>query len=238
MRIEHDDEETSFDARPWGAQQRILPRGNFAPSIRAIPPLPVPIAARAFTPLSGVPVPPTRMPAGTPSMASPIVAISYMTPSVARRLPTFVFSTSVASGMPVFNAPIDSTLRVQRPALTLRSLIAVPIGALVAILLIAAGYRATSMSAPRAFAAVQLAASAHLVTAPAVSFTPREALITPSPIEGVASFDVRAVAPPTIPSDVPAPIVKRSGRNHSHRPRKIVAGDTSTPLGNLRPHRY
>jgi hypothetical protein len=232
MPLEHDDEATTFDPRPWGAQQRILPRSHFArmsgtlqetsiPQIpeliakRTIPPLPVPVAARAITPL------------GVPVVAAPVQ-------------PPYMPAISFAPlQMPEFTVPIDSTLRVHRRPLTLRSFIAVPLGALVAILVIAIGYRASTIrpfGGAVAAAAVDIAPIA-VAPHPGVVSVPVIAPIVPPPIEGVATFEAPVEVERTIPAGAKAS-AKPARAKRNHRPRKIVAVDTSTPLGNLRPRRY
>lgn len=218
MPIEHDEESTSFDPRPWGAQQRNLPRSNFT---RVIPPLPIPVAARAITPL-GVPFvrPPVHSFVPAPIQPPYMPAISF-----------------APLEMPAFNAPIDSTVRVHRQPLTLRSFVAVPLGALVAILVIAVGYRASTFNPTGSVAASSIQIAQHVeapVLAPPV---PAVAPMTPDPIEGVATFDAPVTSERTIPAEAKAP-APRKHVSRKHRPRKIVAVDSSTPLGNLRPRRY
>ena len=230
MRIEHDEEATSFDPRPWGAQQRVLPRSHFSARmsgtlqetsipqipgltpVRTIPPLPVPVAARAVTPLA---VPVVFAPVQPPYMP----AISF-----------------APLAMPAFTAPVDSTIRVHRSPLTLRSFIAVPIGALIAIVVIAVGYRASTVRSPSAAVAAASVQRASVVEAPMLVASVAIAPNTPDPIEGVATFDAPLAVERTIPADAKAMPTKSSRRKH--RPRKIVAVDSSTPLGNLRPRRY
>ena len=250
MPLEQDDEATSFDPRPWGAQQRNLPRGNFtrlsgtlqetsipqlpelmplrAMPVGTIPPLPIPVAARAITPL------------GVPVVRPPMQPYFPVQPQHMPVQPPYMPAISFAPlAMPAFTAEIDSTLRVHRRPLTIRSFIAVPLGALVAILVIAVGYRTSTIRAHGgavAAAAVQLAPIADAPHA-LVASVPVLAPLTPPPIAGVATFDAPVVIERTIPAEVTSP-AKPTRVSRKHRPRKIVAVDASTPLGNLRPRRY
>ena len=71
-------------------------------------------------------------------------------------------------------------------------------------------------------------------TAPAMTVTPIEPTITPTvtPIEPT----VTPIEPTVAAAAEPSPVAKKPAR--SKKPRRIVAGDTSTPLGNLRPRRF
>jgi len=281
MPIEIDDESTQFDPRPWGAQQRLLPRGNFTaqrisgtlqetsiPQIPSLPSLPGMAARkqRMTTAPSNMPIAaPARMPVGTPgampvvpevlahgSNVSPLpIAPMHLAPEP---LPAMMFSPSIAATMPVFNTPVDSTLRVHRTQWTARSFIAVPLGALAAILLIVIGYRVSSVSMPRSPGKVTMPAAAALSAQPITTPVLSPDTYVPPVAAGVATFEAPAAVEPTLaPAAIEedAPPARKMSRKYvassspratttvgKKRPRKIVAVDSSTPLGNLRVKRY
>lgn len=286
MPIEIDDESTQFDPRPWGAQQRLLPRGNFTAqrisgtlqetSIPQIPSLPAlamqaPRKPRMTTAPANMPVAaPPRMPVGTPAVAMPIapppdvfahgsnvaplpIAPMHLAPEPMSMPPAampMMFSPTIAATMPVFTAPVDSTYRVHRARWTARSFVAVPVGALAAILLIVIGYRVSSVNMPRGTGKVPMPAAALTAKPIAAPVLSPDAYVPPV-AEGVATFEAPAAVEPTL---APAPIQAEIAPARSHkasrkssratttagkkRPRKIVAVDASTPLGNLRVKRY
>jgi len=136
-------------------------------------------------------------------------------------------------------------MRVRRKPLTRRSLIAAPGGALFAAILIV-------MLSAGSRGGAKPAASVRMNTAqPALPVLDQQPVVPPSPVAAAAFVTPEVAAyEPTIddandadeteiadaaPSAKPS---KRVAKRHKHRPRKIIAGDTSTPLGNLRPGRF
>ena len=134
-------------------------------------------------------------------------------------------------GMPVFNAPIDSTFRVHRPAWTARSFVAVPLGALAAVLLIVIGYRVSSASMPASSKRPMPAAaalSAQPITAPVLA----PDTYVPPVADGIASFETPAAAEPTLAPaacDVRSPSARRISRNVSVSASSVSATFRSRP---------
>jgi len=229
MPVEQDDEVTTFDPKPWGARQRLLPNARFtartsgplqASSVAAIVPLPQP------GPLSVLATYEVTM---TPAAPVPVVA---PTATVLAELP-----------LTAYGAEIDSTMRVRRAPLTARSLIAVPLGAaLAAIVIMVAMSRS---SAPMAAASVRMTPS-RVVEVPVLA--PSSAELAATAIAGTQAgteteieIEIHTPPAPVVTPAVQASATKRTSTKRAHssrRPRKIVAVDASTPLGNLRPRRF
>jgi hypothetical protein len=120
-------------------------------------------------------------------------------------------------------------MRVRRRPYTLRSLLAVPLGAIAALAVILLVHGGGESSA-RAAGHVSLPVLA-VESAPTIAPIPEPAPVA-TPVAAAVPFE------PTVPVVAkPAPAAS-SKRTHRARPRKIVAVDASTPLGNLRPRRW
>lgn len=255
MPVEHDDEATTFDPKPWGAMQRVMPSARFtagaladaAIAIRTSGPLQSSSVA-AIVPIAGprFPVPPlpSRMPAATPH--APLVTVTPATHGSFAPSPPAARSTIPLAELPltVFGADVDCTLRVRRRPLTARSLIAVPLGAVLAAIVIILGTSGSSSSPSvnvrtsiaRHTAPMLLPSSADLAASNMTAGVDARLEAEPPPALIAASALPTISAHATAP--VPAPKRVVSKRASSGRPRKIIAVDASTPLGNLRPRRF
>lgn len=247
--VEHDDESTSFDSRPWGAQQRLLPDQRFSRtsgplqsgSVAAIPALvkrPAHTIAKRLSRAPSQRIEFAPAPAAAPPMyrAAPAMSRAVAVPAMYQAAPAFYpvgpsLVQAARASASAFADYIDATLRVRRTPLTKRSLIAAPIGAVLAAIVIALVSLGSS-SSPR------VAGSLHRMSADETAV----ALVMPAaPMPTAAAIveqrDAEPVAEPVAaPAAKPAP--KRAHKKKAHRkPRKIVA-DTSTPLGGLRVRRF
>lgn len=134
----------------------------------------------------------------------------------------------------------DATIAVRRRPLTTRSILAIPVGAVlatVAILMIYLAQPAQATTA-RPVSAAAVASQPHVMKTtiaepPVVVHT-----VAPAPVAAVPMVEPTVeVAAPAVPA---SPVIEktkaRRHRTHSkHRkPHRIVAVDASTPLGNLR----
>jgi hypothetical protein len=192
------------------------------------------------------------------SLPMPVPAIAV---SAARRAPRAVPAFSVKHGCALggFVVPHlpkvaevfrteDATMAVRRRPLTARSMVAIPVGAVlatVAILIIYLAHPAQATTAPSMAAAavssephvmkVTLEAPAPVVAAPA----PIVAAPAPVAVEPTVPAAVDSIAAmETAEARVEAPASHHRSRASKHRkPHRIVAVDASTPLGNLRPSR-
>jgi hypothetical protein len=362
--IERDDESTSFDARPWGGQQRLIPlanrfaRGTDAPPQPAPTPAPLPrkprtqpaptvssaaptralqaseaktsvfvassampdaetilqrptqeslpvpriaqheisgelespvarmsapveiptepVPALTYCAVVSAPVEPSTMPMLTPvpqpmpqlpaaaqtvAMRAPQMPARHPIVAISRKhAPKAVPAYSVKHGCSVGGYVVphlprvaevfrhsDSTVAVRRRPLTARSLVAVPIGAVLSVVAILTIYLAQSSASAAPKAAAVAAPAAHVmkmtttIEAPAPVAAP---VVMPvaAPITAAASPAGEPVivdaTPAAEPTAVAAAERTESRRSHSSRhkkPRRIVAVDASTPLGNLRP---
>lgn len=251
MPVEHDDEATAFDPNPWGAMQRVLPNARFtagavakaAVAIRTSGPLQSSSVA-AIAPLS-MPGLPSRMPAATPSAALVGVMPSSASP------PAVVRATVPLADLPLtaFGADVDCTLPVRRALLTARSLLAVPLGAALAAIVILVALAGSSTS-PAASASVRatstrlavpvLAPSSIDVAASGITAGEEARLEAGAPSALIAARALSSITEHAATPRTATPARKRvTSKRASHgRPRKIVAVDASTPLGNLRPGRF
>ncbi len=220
MPVEQDDEVTTFDPKPWGAMQRVLPNARFT--------------ARTSGPLQASSVA-AIVPLRQPSQLSLLAALPVTLTPVA---PTPVVPTRVTLAelpLTAYGAEIDSTMRVRRQPLTTRSLIAVPLGAALAAIVILIAM--AKPSAPAAAGSIRMN-PARVVEVPMIA--PSSAKLASTAIAATQTgieTEIEVAAPP---APVVAPPAKRTStkRAHSKRPRKIIAVDASTPLGNLRPRRF
>lgn len=228
MPVEKDDEATTFDPKPWGAMQRILPSARFA-KIRTSGPL------QAASVATIVPLPFALPALPVPVAQRPITAFNPA-PAYPQRVPLTLALT--------IDSPLDTTMPVRRRPLTARSLIAAPIGAVFAAIIIVIAMAGTGKrgSAP---------ASVRLQTVDQPALPVLAPLPAPPASELAAAVAAEAETDETqaepeadfvILDDEPAPAAsssKRAGKRvRGKRPRKIVAVDSSTPLGNLRPRRF
>jgi hypothetical protein len=264
MPVEKDDEATTFDPKPWGAMQRLLPNARFAvlrtsgplqagvaaiePLVRAparrLPPIRRPQAAMTMA----IPVVPAPRPLpGMPPSHTPMMAVSHAAPmmTMAMPLPMSAMPMPMPSMPHAFSAEVDCTLRVRRRPLTARSMIAAPVGALFAALVIVIAMAASGRSGSAPAASIRMNTSEQ----------PALPVLAPPP-PPVAAAAAVAAAPETAPEaelsdddfvileDEPQaassaePNKRTSKRVRRGKPRKIVAVDASTPLGNLRPGRF
>jgi hypothetical protein len=366
MPIERDDESTSFDARPWGGQQRLIPLANRfargtdappqpvptpaplprkprtqpaptvtsaptvalqvpamdaaktsvymaphqaetilqrptqesipvprvaphqiageleAPVARISPPIDIntePVPALTYCAVVSAPVEPTTLPMLTPlpqpmpqlpaaaqtvamraqqmsaaQVRHPIVAISR------KHAPKAVPAFSVKHGCSVGGYVVphlprvaevfrnsDATVAVRRRPLTARSLVAVPIGAVLSVVAILTIYLAQSSASAAPKAAAVAVPAAHVmkmtttIEAPAPVAAPVVMPVTvpitaaPSPAGEPVIVDVTAAAEPTAVAATERTESRRAHSSRHKKPRRIVAVDASTPLGNLRP---
>lgn len=219
MSFEHDDEATVFDPAPWGAQPQWV-------SLPAMPRVSGPLQTSSIAPVPSL--------AGAAlvgvSLADTTLSISLAGPSHAgASLP--VASTAIAT--------MDRTVQSCAPAqLISKARVAAPIAALVAVLAIASGYVMRSSHKP-----APLSGAAALSVEPS---TPILRLSAPVPaVEPVAAPAAETAALIEIEEDdvverralAAKPRPARKAKSSTKRPRRIVAGDVSTPLGDLRPRK-
>lgn len=149
----------------------------------------------------------------------------------------------------------DATIAVRRRPLTTRSILAIPVGAVIATVAILMIYLAQPAQATtaRPLGASAIASQPHVMKTTiaeppivmhtvAVQAAPVAAAPTVEPIVELAAPVVEVIAAPAVDA-----IEKTESRTSSHRrhrthrkhrkPHRIVAVDASTPLGNLRPGR-
>jgi hypothetical protein len=216
MPVEQDDEVTTFDPKPWGAMQRVLPNGRFSAGTRTSGPLQASSVAM-ITPL------PQRGPLSMLS-AFPVTITPVRGAPVAAPLADLPLTA--------YGAEIDSTMRVRRTPLTARSLIAVPLGAALAAIVILIATAGSNGSTP---VAASIRMNAAPVELPVIA--PISADVAAAAAVGVTQATIETEAPAAVVA-TPAVTKRATKRARSSRPRKIVAVDASTPLGNLRPRRF
>ncbi|HEY5924921.1 MAG TPA: hypothetical protein VIV11_24740 [Kofleriaceae bacterium] len=228
-----DDDFTVFEPNPWGARQRIVPRKGFKAAVSRIITL-VPSLVRQLPPpipAKRVHAPPpalTRVPAFTPAQAPACVRALPQPVFAAPALPTHVAALSALALAPRISSPGAHTWRFKR--VSPRKLLSALAGGVVAVI-IALIVQAVHETPP---------ARAHVGASLAEQLRETHRMPTLAPSEAAIAMTVTPIetaAVPTVPegSLAPAkkPIAKKSTR--VKKPRRIVASDTSTPLGRLRP---
>jgi hypothetical protein len=195
----------------------------------------------AFIPV--VRYPAVALPAAPLEMPAPAVAVS-----AAGRSPRAIAAYSVKhgcalSGFVVPHLPKvaevfrneDATIAVRRRPLTARSIVAIPVGAILATVAILIVY----LAHPAQATTTASASAAAIVSEPQVM----KMTIAAPPAAPVATVPV---AEPTIPvaattveiaearAEVPASRHRSHASSKHKKPHRIVAVDASTPLGNLR----
>lgn len=148
----------------------------------------------------------------------------------------------------------DSTVAVRRKPLGTRALVAAPVGAVLGVVAILIIYLAGPAPSTKQVAGAALAVDSE-PTVVKMSIEPAAAAPAPAPAPALAVAEEAPAADELADAIVeteieletetqiaakPVAKTKRSSRKvkrGSHRPRRIVAVDTSTPLGNLRPSR-
>jgi hypothetical protein len=201
--------------------------------------------------------PPGVLLAPQPAIArQPVVAISRKSPPAIAAY-SVKHGCSLGGGYVVPHLPkvaevfrsSDSTVAVRRRPLTTRSFIAIPVGAVLAVVAILTIYLAQSpaTAAPKAAAAAGDQPHVMKVTtieapAPAAAPAPVTAPIeaAPSPAGEPVIVDVAAAEPTTVAAAEPSTVESTKSRRRARsgkgqKPHRIVAVDSSTPLGNLRP---
>lgn len=228
-----------------------------------------PVEPSTMPMLTPVPQPMPQLPAAAPTVSlraaqmpapvrHPIVAISRKHPPKA--IPAFSVKHGCSlGGYVVPHLPrvaevfrhSDSTVAVRRRPLSARSLVAVPIGAVLSVVAILTIYLAqSSASAAPKTAAVAAPAAAHVMkmtttleapapaAAPVVMPVAAPIAAAPSPAGEPVIVEVPAAVPPaTVAAAEPTKSPRRARSSRHKKPRHIVAVDASTPLGNLRPGR-
>jgi hypothetical protein len=199
-------------------------------------------AQPAFIPV--VRYPAVALPAAQLEMPVPAIAVS-----AAKRAPRAIAAYSVKhgcalSGFVVPHLPKvaevfrneDATIAIRRRPLTARSLVAIPVGAILSAVAIVIVYLAN----PAQATTVPTARAAATVSTPHVMKMTINAPAAPAPVAAAP------VAEPTVPvADTTVEIAEaraeaprahhRSRSSSKHKkPKRIVAVDASTPLGNLR----
>lgn len=284
MSIEHDDEATAFESRPWGGQQRLIPLAHrFARPADAAAPEPVvvePIRPRRQRVSSEAP----RVAAGSiepvPMLVLSASAVStpdVVTEPVAPIAPAYLdsippiaaYNTRVAPAVAAYSVKhaqaygpfivphlpkvaqvyTDSTVAVRRKPLGARAMIAAPVGVVLGVVAILIIYLAGPAPRTNQVAGAALAVDSEptivkMSIEPAPAPAPALAVADEAPAadeiaDAIVETEIE-LEPETQIAAKPVAKTKRSSRKDkrgSHRPRRIVAVDTSTPLGNLRPGR-
>jgi hypothetical protein len=247
-----DDDVTVFEPAPWGAKQRVLPRRTFKAAISRIITL-VPSLVRPIPP----PIPTRR----APNRISEIVAAEPVPALVARAITAPVLAAPALAAPasafvpPAFAIPtlaeysarlgplaigsrahLVQTWPIKRVrALPLKRVAAGLLGA-VLVLIAAVVVRAIQHTPPqRSHVGASLAIS---LTAEPQDVDLDDAAAAPAPQTEITVTPIEPLVEPTVAKvlhddeTAPQPIAKKRTRK---KPRRIVAGDTSTPLGNLRP---
>lgn len=277
--VESDDERTTFDPKPWGARQRMLPTKTFVDRLRrsgqVVSRMSGPLGAKSVSSVPSLPsgqsdLPEPPLPSAAMTAALPMPTQMTMSMSALQTLahaPAVVFAPVARQ----FDRALTATGwhgTAQAPAApTTLSKVGAPIGLALSVLAMIIGSLAqpapsTHLTGLGAFVTVQRKAPPRLtLDAPA----PAMAVMTETPSvpddELITPAETFAAAPelaPTVPAEEPtaaepARRTKRAssakvrrparspaptGTSGKRRPRKIVAGDTSTPLGGLRPRRF
>lgn len=138
----------------------------------------------------------------------------------------------------------DSTVAVRRKPLGMRAMIAAPVGAVLGVVAILIIYLAGPAPSTKQVAGAALAVDSEpaIVKMSIEAPAPAPALAVAEeapPADAIVETEIEIETEPQIAAQ-PVAKTKRSSRKvkrGSHRPRRIVAVDTSTPLGNLRPGR-
>jgi hypothetical protein len=229
---EEDDDVTVFEPTPWGAKQRVMPRMTFKAAVSKIITL-VPSLVRELPP----PIP-ARPALAAPTFAAPAFAApAFAAPAFAAPplpAPAFAAPMFAAQSLP---AHVVQTWPVKRVrALQLKRILAAFSGAVLVLLGALIVQRVRETPPPRAHVGASLARSlttdvkrerddhAVVVQPVAISVTPIEPTVPD------------AADAPTDEAGQAQPIAKK--RSRLKKPRRIVAGDTSTPLGGLRPRAF
>ena len=216
------DDVTVFEPNPWGARQRVAPRKTFKAAVSRIITL-VPQLVRQLPP----PIPPRRIPCATPAYATPTPAIRISAPL----LPTHVASVGALAFAPRMPAPIPRPhWPTKRRAVQLRKLVSALAGGVAALIIVLIVQTTRDTSTARADAPALSMTSA---AAPAQSVTHQMPISPPS--EAAHRFTVTPIETPTVPEAAIAVPAKPKKTTRAKRPRRILAGDTSTPLAHLRP---
>jgi len=245
---EHEDA-TTFEPNPWGARQRIAPRRSFKAAVsrivtivpdlvRQMPP-PIPRRVPAGTP--SAPLPTARAAAGTPP--APVPTVDVAAPRAARSTPlppptptvSALASASLAFAPPhhAYAVPsLTSAVRPLRPSQTwpykrtsplmTKRILAMASGAALALVIgviIALAMRPDARAQARAQIGANLARGT-------IASDPIVVPMIATPIEPPAPTVTPTITEPA------KPIVKKP---RAKKPLQIIAGDPSTPLGDLRP---
>jgi hypothetical protein len=230
-----DDDVTVFEPTPWGAKQRVMPRKTFKAAVSKIitlvpslvRPLPPPIPTRPALAAPALSAPPLAAPAfAAPAFAAPAFAAPAFAPAFA--VPAFA-----APALPAHVVQTWPVMRVR--ALQLKRILAACSGALLVLLGVLIVQRVRETPPPRAHVGASLARS---LTSDAKPQRDDRAVVVQPVAVSVTPIE------PTVPDAADAPIDEAAQvpiakkRSRLKKPRRIVAGDTSTPLGGLRPRAF
>jgi hypothetical protein len=210
-----DDDPTTFEPMPWGARQRVAPRRTFRAALSQVI-APAPVSAPASVLAPAVPV----------AVLAPILA-----PAIPARPPMHVEQT-----WPVMR---------QRDLREILMPFAAPVGAALVVLALALGYHAARGVRARPPVTTSAYAPTGIVAEPIAA----PELAAPSALEPIlleptvatAAVDTSALEIEILDDEQARPASakpsRRQASSHTRRPRRIVAGDTSSPLGSLRPRK-